>query len=116
MADLFMSSEVDFAEKQLNLLAWLENNKSKLVGALVGAIAIGVVIASMNASARNAENAASTALAALGAMQDEKGERKEATGAEYLAVANAHPGTGAAERALILSAGALFEEEDFAGA
>jgi len=110
-----MSSEVDFTEKQLDLLAWLEKNRNKLLGGLGAAIVIGVAVAAAQNSARKAETAAANDLAALGAQLDEEGERKEPKAAEYLAVIDKHPGSGAAERALILAAGALFAEGDFDG-
>jgi TolA-binding protein len=111
-----MSSEVDFTEKQLDLLAWLEKNRNKLLGGLGAAIVIGVAVAAAQNSARKAEIAAANDLAALGAQLDDEGERMEPKAAEYLAVRDEHPGSGAAERALILAAGALFAEGDFDGA
>ncbi len=111
-----MSSEVDFAAKQLDLLAWLEKNKSRLIGGLAALMVVGVVVASIQRGAHNKQIAASTALATLGYRTDEKGEIKEPTAADYLAIVEQHPGTGAAERALVLAAGALFTEGDLDGA
>ena len=45
MGALFMSSETNIADASYTLLAWLEKNKSRLVGALVGALVIGVGVA-----------------------------------------------------------------------
>jgi TolA-binding protein len=108
-----MSSEVDFTEKQLDLLAWLEKNRNKLLGGLGLAVVIGVAVAAAQNSARKAEIAAANDLSALGAQLDDDGKRREPTAAEYLAVRDKHPGSSAAERALILAAGAAFTEGDF---
>lgn len=108
-----MSSEVDFTEKQLDLLAWLEKNRNKLLGGLGVAIVVGLAVAASQNSARKAEIAAANDLSALGAKLDAEGERVIPKSADYLGVAGNHPGSGAAERALILAGGALFTEGDF---
>lgn len=113
MGALFMSSETNIADASYTLLAWLEKNKSRLLAGLVGAIAIGVAVAVVNQKSRQAEIAAATDLTSLDIRVDAQGERDVAGSSDYLAVLEKHPDSAAAERALILLAGALFEEEDY---
>jgi TolA-binding protein len=116
MGALFMSSETNIADASFTLLAWLEKNKSRLLAVLVGAMVLGVGVAVVNQNSRKAELAASSALAMLNLRIDAEGEPIIAKSKDYLAVLEKHPNSAAAERALILLAGSLFEEGDYTAA
>ena len=100
-----MSSNVSESDGILELLTWLEVNKKRLmVGAVVVAVA-GSAMAIYNFQRKQREFAASDALIRLSTGRD-----THPTSTEYLKVVDEYAGTTAAERALILAAGAYFGE------
>jgi predicted negative regulator of RcsB-dependent stress response len=98
-----------------NFLAWLDRNrKAVLLGTLI-VLAVVVGAAVMSWKRGQNELAASRALFALPpvvAMRDQARPSPEA----YLEVARQHSNTSAADRALLLGAGLLFEQGRFADA
>lgn len=96
----------------IEFLAWLEVNKKRLAVALILALAVGFGIYVYNYMAENKETDASAALIAIHPPITGTNEIAIPASA-YLKVAEQHSGTAAAERAILLAAGALFAEGKF---
>jgi predicted negative regulator of RcsB-dependent stress response len=102
--------------KMYEFLAWLETNKKKLmIGAGVLA-AIAIVFSFVRYQANQRELAANEALFKLGLplSRGEIGARPNATA--YLKVATDYANTRAGERAVLMAAGTLFGDNNYAAA
>jgi predicted negative regulator of RcsB-dependent stress response len=111
-----MSSEATSSSTALyDLLAWAEVNKKRLA---VGAAVVAALAAAIGLYAYNRAEGETAAAKALSEVVYAQTGQRGATpsAAEYLKVASNHPGTRAAERALILGAGAMFAEGKYAEA
>jgi predicted negative regulator of RcsB-dependent stress response len=97
-------------------LAWLEFNRKRVIvgaGVLLAAI-IAVYVYDWHQGQKEAE--ANGALFALKGMTKPTAEEASASALDLLKVARDHPETTAAERALLLAAGALFDQGKYAEA
>ncbi|MBI3191474.1 MAG: tetratricopeptide repeat protein [Pedosphaera parvula] len=100
-----MSSNVTESDSLLELMTWLEVNKKRLIiGAVVVAV-VGSALGVYNYLHKQREFAASDALVRLGVGRD-----TQPTATDYAKVLDEYSGSQAAERALILAAGAFFSE------
>ena len=108
-----MSSEATQTTTVYDVLAWLETNKKPLIIAFVVAVLIGFGIAVYRWKSDQTELAASDALLGLKAQLGPGDVGTPTEAAAYLKVARDFPGTDAADRALLLAAGALFTEGKF---
>lgn len=111
-----MSSETIGSTGFYELLAWLEENKKRLAIGFVVAVIVGFAVAAYRWKTQQTEVAASDALLEVRTplMAGEKPRPPSASA--YLKVVGDYPGTEAAERALLLAAGALFAEGKYAEA
>lgn len=93
----------------IEALAWFEVNKKRLAVALLAAVAIGFGIYIVNYTRDQKEKTASSALVAL---HPPIGDTNQAPipASAFLKVTEDYSGTAAAERALLLAAGAYFTE------
>jgi predicted negative regulator of RcsB-dependent stress response len=108
-----MGSQATESTRMIEFLAWAESNKMKL---LVGSAIVALVIGGYAIYQWHHNEAEAEASAAL-LKVEQPGARAEA-GAEpdaraFLQVASAHPGTGAAGRALLFAADAYFRESKY---
>jgi predicted negative regulator of RcsB-dependent stress response len=111
-----MSSETTGSTRLFELLAWAEANKKALA---IGFVAVVVLVAAVMAfrwKQHETEVEANTALLRLRTASDPERNITAATAAEFLKIRDAYPRTEAGERALLLAAGALFEEGKYAEA
>ena len=112
-----MRSDVsDVSSSWYDFWGWAETNRKNLAFGGIGILALvfGVIIYRWNAS--QTEVAASGALLQLRASPPAGRPEPAATAEDYLKVAKAYPKTAAAERALLLAAGAAFTEGKYAEA
>jgi predicted negative regulator of RcsB-dependent stress response len=105
----------DSTDSGIELLAWLEVNKKRLAIGAVVALVVGFGIYIYNYMADQKETAASAALVALHNPVGATNEPPISSTA-YLKVANDYPGSAAAERAIILAAGASFTDGKYTDA
>lgn len=111
-----METETTQTDSVVSLMAWFEVHKKRI--AIVTGIGLAAILVAMILIQRQAENE----LSASAALSDVRLPFSSATvvpagTADQLAkVAADHKGTQAAARALLLSAGVLFSEADYAGA
>jgi TolA-binding protein len=100
----------------IGFLAWFEDNKK---GVLIGAVALLVVgfgIYIYNYTSEQKEAAASAALIALHPSVNGSTNEPPVPASAFLKIAEEHRGTAAAERAILLAAGANFTEGKYADA
>jgi len=104
---VFMDPQISQSEQWFRFLAWLEDNWRRVaaVGSLV--IGIGVVVAFVLWQSGEKQRRASEALSEL--LVTSQGTN----GTALLDFADAHAGTGAGTRALLMAAGALFAEGQY---
>lgn len=111
-----MSSESRTSTGLYDVWAWAEENRRNV---LVGFVALLVVAAALTVylwRRGQTEIAANTALLQLRVPADAAATSTGPTASEYLSVIDRYRGTEAAERALLLAAGALFTEGKYADA
>jgi predicted negative regulator of RcsB-dependent stress response len=111
-----MSSDATQTMTVYDLLAWLEANKKGVIAGLIAAIVIGFGVYIYSYNADQKELAASDALLKLRTSVGGVDVTNPPAPAEYLRVAEAYPGTSAAERAVLLAASALFTQGKYADA
>jgi tetratricopeptide (TPR) repeat protein len=99
-----------------DLLAWLEVNKAKVATVAVVLVAIGFAIATMRYVREQKELRASGELLALRPTLGGSTNNPPVPAASLAKVAQEYSGTAAAERARILTAGALYTEGKYAEA
>ncbi|MBI2947921.1 MAG: tetratricopeptide repeat protein [Verrucomicrobia bacterium] len=97
-------------------LAWLEENKKRLIIAAAGLVVVGSGIAIYRWNKAQTELAASQALLALRLPLNASENTPPPDASSFLKIAQAHPSTTAAQRALLLAAGTLFAEGKYAEA
>ncbi len=100
----------------VELLAWFEVNKSRLVAAIGIFLALALVLYIWNYAAQQKELRSNDALLALNVAFNAPTNRPPASSSELVKVATDYAGTKAAERAALLAASALFSEGKFAEA
>jgi tetratricopeptide (TPR) repeat protein len=105
----------DSTDSGIEFLAWLEVNKKRLAVAAVLALVVGFGVYLFNYMGEQKETAASAALIALHTPAGATNEPPIPASA-FLKIAADHPGTAAAERALILAGGAYFTDGKYSDA
>ncbi len=108
-----MSSETTGSSGFYEFLAWLEENKKRLLIAFLVAIVAGFGISIYRWKAHETELAASDALLKLHSSANPAEKAAPSSASDYLKVADEYPHTDAAERALLLGAGTLFTESKY---
>lgn len=111
-----MSSEIAESSGSLTMLTWLEVNKKNLLMTVVVLAVAGAATGLFWHFRSQKELAASVALMQLTRPLGAAAGESVAKPSDYLAVADNYPGTGAAERALLLGAGQLFSEGKYVAA
>jgi tetratricopeptide (TPR) repeat protein len=111
-----MSSEMTGSVGFYDLLAWLEENKKRLIVAAAGLVVVGSGIAVYRYNKAQTELAASQALLALRLPLNAPENTPPPDASSFLKIAQAHPTTTAAQRALLLAAGTLFAEGKYSEA
>lgn len=102
------------SDPMLNVLAWVEVNRSRLVAGLVAFIALVGVGYLWRHLAAEREAAANAALLSVRAKPNQPDSAPKP--AEYIAVAEKHSSSGVADRARLIAAGALFTDNKYAEA
>ena len=97
-------------------LAWLEVNKKRLLTLAVVVVALGLVGYFIAYTRQQKEIRANQALFNLGMPLQQGENTPPIAAAAYLKVASGFSGTRAAEKAMLLAAGALFSENRYADA
>ncbi|MBI4661644.1 MAG: tetratricopeptide repeat protein [Verrucomicrobia bacterium] len=105
-----MSSQLTDSTSFYEFWAWLEQNKKRLIYVAVALVVVGSIIAVYRWNKAQTELAASDALLQLRPPLGSQDKTSVPEAASYLKVANSFPSTTAAQRALLLAAGALFNE------
>jgi predicted negative regulator of RcsB-dependent stress response len=100
----------------IKTLAWIEVNKQLLLRAGVGALALIVVVAVFIQYQAGKETAASKALSEVRMPFNPSVPTEPGTADKLFKVASEYKGTKAAARAMIMSAGVLFTDGEFAQA
>ncbi len=100
----------------IDFLAWLEVNKRRLIAVAVGAVVLWLVTYTFTYFQRQQEVAAEEALSALFKAPLGNANKSLPDAAGLLAVADKHAGAPAGQRALLLAAGAWFQQGKFAEA
>ncbi len=111
-----MSTESEESPGLIEFLAWLETHKQKLVVGGVGVLLVGSAVYVSQWKADQDEQAGGAALYEVQAKEGQGEDAEAPSVEEYLAVANEHPGTTAAERALLLAARSAFLAGDYSDA
>jgi predicted negative regulator of RcsB-dependent stress response len=111
-----MNSDSTEGARFYEALAWLEVNKKRVAIGLVVLLVIGFGAYVWSYMAEQKEVEASSALLALRPPVNAPTNQPPVSSAEFLKVAQAHAGTAAADRAILLAAGALFAEGKYAEA
>src|SRR5262245_3822893 len=113
-----MSSDAtDVSSRWYEVLAWIETNKRYLMWAGIGALVIIFVALTYRWQLSQTEEAANDALLRLRSVTSAATPSESvATATDFLKVVNEYPKTAAAERALLLGAGAQFSDGKFAEA
>jgi tetratricopeptide (TPR) repeat protein len=110
-----MQSETVSLPVSDRLWVWYGTNKNRAIGIALAAIVLAAIIAGVLYARGQKEEKASKELSTLTispASPNGKTESPEA----YLKIVEAHPGTSAAERALVLAAGAYFTQGKYSEA
>jgi predicted negative regulator of RcsB-dependent stress response len=112
----FMSPETTESTGLYEFLAWAEANKKRLMLAAVAVLAaiVALIVYSYFRDRREAQ--ASESLLALRALPSASTGAKAASPQEFLRVADDYASTSAGERALLLAAGNLFTDGNYAEA
>src|SRR5438552_8693609 len=107
-----MSSQATGSTRMIELLAWVEVNKKKV---LIGAAVVAVAIAAYSIYQWHRNEAEAEATAALYKIQPPASQtEKTGPGAQaFLQVATTHSGTSAGAQALLFGAEGLFRENKF---
>lgn len=100
----------------IEFMTWLEVNKKRLAVGAVVLVAIGFGAYLFNYLAEQKEADASAALLKLRTPLNASSNAPVIPSSDFLKVAQEHAGTAAAQRAIILAAGALFTEGKYAEA
>ena len=111
-----MSSEVTQSTGYYEFLAWLELNKKRVIAAVIIVALIALVVSFTVWRKNQSEIAANAALLKLGLPMQQGESSTPISSSDLLAVVNDYPGTATAARALLLAAGALFNENKYADA
>jgi TolA-binding protein len=111
-----MNSEPTEGAGMIEAMAWLEVNKKKLAVGAVIAVVVGFGVYVWSYMAEQKEVTASAELIRLKTSVSAQTNVAPAAASDFLKVAEANPGTAAAERALLLGATALFTEGKYADA
>ena len=111
-----MSSETTESGGMYDFLAWLETNKKPLVIAAFAAVAVFFAVSILRWKNRENERAANLELLNLHTPARAESATNAPPASAYLKVANEFAGTHAAERALLLAAGASFSENRYSEA
>lgn len=111
-----MSSEMTGSTRLFEFYAWVEENKKGLAIGFVALVLVGLGAVYVRHREQQKETEANTALTQLRASTEAEGKGVPATSADYLKVVADYSGTDAADRALLLAAGALFAEGKYAEA
>ncbi len=111
-----MDSEIVHLEGVYKLWAWAEKNKQQLLWAAVAALVIGLGGYYYTWHREASERTAAEELAKLRPTSTPGGVPVPVRAEDYLKLAGEHPGTQAAGRALLLGAGALFANGQYAEA
>jgi predicted negative regulator of RcsB-dependent stress response len=110
-----MDSEATQTVTVYDVLAWVETNKKALLIGFAAAVVIGFGMMIYRYNADQREVTASDALLQLKASVTPDATN-QVDAAEFLNIAKQYPGTTAADRALLLAAGAMFAEGKYADA
>jgi predicted negative regulator of RcsB-dependent stress response len=97
-------------------LAWLEVNKKRLITLAVVVVAVGLAVYFIAYTRQQREIRANQALFNLGMPLQQGENTPPIAAAAYLKMASGFGGTRAAEKAMLLAAGALFSENRYADA
>ncbi len=108
-----MSTESEESSGLIEFLTWVETHKQKLIVGGIGAIVVGGAVYVSQWKADQSEQSAGTALYDVQVKEGETEEADKPSPDEYLSVEKGHPGTSAAERALLLAARGHFMAEDY---
>lgn len=111
-----MSSELTGSTVFYELLAWLEENKKRLIVAAAGMAVAGSGLAIYRWNKAQTELAASEALLALRLPLNAPEKTPPPEASSFLKVASGYPSTTAAQRAFLLAAGSLFVEGKYSEA
>src|SRR4051812_3812574 len=111
-----MSSETTGNAGFYEFLAWLDLNKKRIATVLGAAIAVGFVVYVYRYFREEKETKASSALIALRPPLSGGTNVPPPAPSSFLAIANDYSGTAAAERAHLLAAAALFDDNKYADA
>lgn len=111
-----MSSETTVSTGFYDVLAWIEENKNRLVIAGLAVLAGIAAFAVYSWRQERMETEANTALLEVRAPAAGVADAQSPAPADYLRVAERYGGTEAAQRALLLAAGAFFTEGKYAEA
>jgi tetratricopeptide (TPR) repeat protein len=111
-----MSSETASSDRIYDILAWLEIHKQKLAYGAVAVLVVGFGMYAWSTQRQETELKANEALLRLRPGSDDPKGPPAAKVEDFLKVADAFSGTGAAERALLLAGAALFQDQKYAEA
>lgn len=111
-----MSSETTGSTGFYEFLAWLEENRKRLIVGFVIAVVVGLGIAFYRWKSDQTEWAANAALLKLRPASSPAERTTPAGASDYQKVVDQYPNTDAAERALLLAAGASFTENKYSEA
>lgn len=111
-----MESDVSHSATLWKLYAWADARKKQLAYALIGAVVVALVIGYIVWQRAEKEDAASHALATVHMRQLASPMPSPDAAGQYLKVAEQHPNTDAAVRALLLAASAQFVQGNYAEA
>lgn len=104
---MYMESDVTQSELLYKLYAWGDKNKKFLLGVLVALVIVGIGVAFWFSHQNEEQTDANNALSKL--TTQETPTAPEPTPEALLGVAGNYAGTAAAQRALLLAAGGLFD-------
>ncbi len=111
-----MSSEATPTVTAYEVLAWLETNKKQLIIAFAAAVVVGFAIGIYRYTVDQKELAASDALLKLKSTIGGDEAAASTDPSAFLKVAEQYSGTSAADRAVLLAAGAMFANGKYAEA
>ncbi|MBI2925023.1 MAG: tetratricopeptide repeat protein [Verrucomicrobia bacterium] len=111
-----MRSETTESGRLLDLLAWLELNKKWLLYAAVAAAGVGLLLYVYSLYQEQTELKASQALIELRASARSAENAAPPSASAFMKVASDFASTDSGQRAALLAAGALFEENKYADA
>jgi predicted negative regulator of RcsB-dependent stress response len=111
-----MNSETTKGTGFYEFLAWLDSNKKALIATFILLVIVGFGIATYRWQREQAEIAANEALFQLRSPMSSADKAPPPAASEYLKIAENYRSTEAAERALLLAAGAFFAEGKYSEA